>query len=69
MDLPKLQIENMNVKISIGLLLNVLYARFGTFYKSMQEHSHSNKSYELHYIPSGAGLLVANGGNYRARCT
>ncbi|RCW47520.1 AraC family transcriptional regulator [Paenibacillus prosopidis] len=55
----------MNVKLSLGgLLLNVLYVRFGYFYQSFVEHSHSMKSYELHYIPSGQGILVANGLKY-----
>ncbi|MBD0382803.1 AraC family transcriptional regulator [Paenibacillus sp. WST5] len=55
----------MNVKISLGgLLLNVLYVRFGYFYQSFLEHSHSMKSYELHYIPRGQGILVASGSKY-----
>ena len=65
MELPKVNVENMNVKISLGgLLLNVLYIRFGVFYQSFLEHSHSMKSYELHYIPRGQGILVANGRKY-----
>lgn len=55
----------MNVKISLGgLLLNVLYVKYGTFYQSCLEHSHSLKSYELHYVPWGQGILVANGRKY-----
>ncbi|MGY4759261.1 AraC family transcriptional regulator [Paenibacillus caseinilyticus] len=55
----------MDVKISIGgLLLNVLYVKFGVFYQSFLEHTHSMKSYELHYIPRGQGTLVANGRKY-----
>ncbi|XEC96026.1 AraC family transcriptional regulator [Paenibacillus tarimensis] len=55
----------MNIKISLGgLLLNVLYIRFGYFYQSFLEHSHSIKSYELHYIPRGQGVLAANGRKY-----
>ncbi|RAR42342.1 AraC family transcriptional regulator [Paenibacillus sp. MDMC362] len=65
MELPKVSIENMNVKLSLGgLLLNVLYVRFGYFHQSFVEHSHSMKSYELHYIPRGRGILVANGLQY-----
>jgi AraC-like DNA-binding protein len=65
MELPKVSVENMNVKLSLGgLLLNVLYVRFGYFYQSFVEHSHSMKSYELHYIPRGQGILVANGVKY-----
>ncbi|MDQ0877815.1 AraC-like DNA-binding protein [Paenibacillus sp. V4I3] len=65
MEFPKVNVENMNVKISLGgLLLNVLYIRFGVFYQSFLEHSHSMKSYELHYIPLGQGILVANGRKY-----
>ena len=65
MELPKVSVENMNVKISLGgLLLNVLYVKFGIFYQSFLEHNHSMKSYELHYIPRGQGILVANGSKY-----
>ena len=65
MELPKVSVENMNLKISLGgLLLNLLYVRFGIFYQSCLEHSHSMKSYELHYIPQGQGILVANGSKY-----
>ncbi|RIX59770.1 AraC family transcriptional regulator [Paenibacillus nanensis] len=65
MELPKVSIENMNVKLSLGgLLLNVLYVRFGYFHQSFVEHSHSMKSYELHYIPRGRGILAANGLQY-----
>jgi AraC-like DNA-binding protein len=65
MELPKVSVENMNVKLSLGgLLLNVLYVRSGYFYQSIVEHSHSIRSYELHYIPHGQGILVANGLEY-----
>jgi AraC-like DNA-binding protein len=65
MELPKVSAENMNVKLSLGgLLLNVLYVRFGYFYQSFAEHSHSMKSYELHYIPRGQGILAASGHKY-----
>jgi AraC-like DNA-binding protein len=65
MELQKVNVENMNVKLSLGgLLLNILYIRFGYFYQSFVEHSHSMKSYELHYIPRGQGILVANGLKY-----
>lgn len=45
-------------------MLNVLYVKFGIFYQSFLEHNHSMKSYELHYIPRGQGILVANGSKY-----
>jgi AraC-like DNA-binding protein len=64
-ELPKVSVENMNIKILFGgLLLNVLYVKFGVFYQSFLEHTHSMKSYELHYIPRGQGILVANGRKY-----
>jgi hypothetical protein len=65
MKLPPINIENMDIKLSLGgLVLNVLYVKFGYFYRNMPEHSHSHGSYELHYIPSGRGLLVAEGERY-----
>ncbi|MCA0753428.1 AraC family transcriptional regulator [Paenibacillus sp. N4] len=65
MELPKINVENMNVKLSLGgLLLNVLYVHYGYFHQSYVEHSHSMKSYELHYIPCGQGILAANGHKY-----
>jgi AraC-like DNA-binding protein len=65
MEYPTINFDNMNVRITIGdYILNVLYVRFGYFYSSMHKHSHSNKSYELHYIPGGYGTLIANEQEY-----
>ncbi|KRE39698.1 AraC family transcriptional regulator [Paenibacillus sp. Soil522] len=65
MNFPPIHMDHMDLKIPFGdLMLNILYVRFGYFYKSMQEHVHSNKSYELHFIPQGQGTLVANGKRY-----
>ncbi|WP_036717720.1 helix-turn-helix transcriptional regulator [Paenibacillus harenae] len=62
MKYPPIHMDHMDVKIPFGdLMLNILYVRFGYFYSSMQEHAHSNKSYELHFIPQGQGTLIANG--------
>ncbi|MCA0753438.1 AraC family transcriptional regulator [Paenibacillus sp. N4] len=62
---PPIRMDHMDVKIPFGdLMLNILYVRFGYFYCSMQEHVHSNKSYEMHFIPQGQGTLVANGKRY-----
>ncbi|NIK68056.1 helix-turn-helix domain-containing protein [Paenibacillus sp. BK720] len=59
---PMIQLDNLDLKIMLGkLVLNVLYIKSGFFYHSMPEHRHSNGSYELHYIPSGHGRLVAEG--------
>lgn len=65
MEYHAINFDNMNVKIELGnYVLNVLYVRFGYFYSSMHSHSHSNKSYELHYIPRGYGTLIANEQDY-----
>ncbi|MFC6334446.1 AraC family transcriptional regulator [Paenibacillus septentrionalis] len=65
MNLPPIDIGNMDIKLRLGhLVLNVLYVRFGYFYHSMPEHSHSFGSYELHYIPCGQGELIAQGNHY-----
>ncbi|MGO4541620.1 AraC family transcriptional regulator [Paenibacillus sp. 2TAB19] len=65
MNLPPINLGNMDIKLVLGdFVLNVLYVKFGYFYSSMREHSHSHGSYELHYIPSGHGILVADGKRY-----
>lgn len=65
MKLPPIHIDHLDIKLSLdNLLLNVLYVKFGYFYSSMHAHSHSLRTYELHYIPSGYGMLVADGKNY-----
>lgn len=63
--LPSINIENMDIKLNLeGMVLNVLYVKFGYFYRPMPEHSHSHNSYELHYIPAGQGILYAQGERY-----
>ncbi|AIQ45758.1 AraC family transcriptional regulator [Paenibacillus sp. FSL R7-0273] len=63
--LPSINIDNMDIKLNLeGLVLNVLYVKFGYFYRPMPEHSHSHNSYELHYIPAGQGILYAQGKRY-----
>ncbi|MFD1887669.1 helix-turn-helix transcriptional regulator [Paenibacillus wenxiniae] len=65
MNLPPIHIEDMNIKLKLDeLILNVLYVKFGYFHHSMPKHSHSHSSYELHYIPSGKGHLIADGRHY-----
>ncbi len=65
MTLPMIQIEDMDIKLKLDdLILNVLYVKSGYFYRPMPKHSHSQASYELHYIPSGKGHLIANGRRY-----
>lgn len=65
MNYPDMNFGDINIKISFEhYLITILYARFGYFYNSIHRHSHSNKSYELHYIPDGYGTLVANGLSY-----
>ncbi|MGQ8872153.1 AraC family transcriptional regulator [Paenibacillus sp. TSA_86.1] len=65
MNLPPIDIEDMDIKLNLDhLVLNVLYVKFGYFHQTMPKHSHSHGSYELHYIPSGKGLLIADGQHY-----
>jgi AraC-like DNA-binding protein/quercetin dioxygenase-like cupin family protein len=65
MKLPPINIGNMDIKLSLGeFVLNVLYVKFGYFYSSMPEHSHSHGSYEFHYVPTGHGTLIAQGKHY-----
>ncbi|KUP25124.1 hypothetical protein [Paenibacillus sp. DMB5] len=53
MKLPSINIDHMDIKLNLeGFVLNVLYVKFGYFYRPMPEHSHSHNSYELHYIPA-----------------
>jgi AraC-like DNA-binding protein len=65
MNLPTIDIDDMDIKLQLDdLVLNVLYVKFGYFHQTMPKHSHSHGSYELHYIPRGKGLLIANGLHY-----
>ncbi|RKP56292.1 AraC family transcriptional regulator [Cohnella endophytica] len=65
MNLPPVNIENIDIKLRFGnFVLNVLYVKFGYFLSSMPEHSHSQGSYELHYIPQGKGTLIAQDQSY-----
>lgn len=64
-DLFPIELGNLDVKLSLGgLALNVHYVKSGTFHLPMPEHSHSARSYELHYVPSGRGTLIAQGERY-----
>jgi AraC family transcriptional regulator, 4-hydroxyphenylacetate 3-monooxygenase operon regulatory protein len=65
MKLPHINIENMDIKLTLGtMVLNVMYVKFGYFHTTMPEHSHSQGSYELHYIPTGHGILSTQGTRY-----
>ncbi|MCM3132968.1 AraC family transcriptional regulator [Paenibacillus polysaccharolyticus] len=65
MNLPTINIDDIDIKLRLDdLVLNVLYVKFGYFHQTMPKHSHSHGSYELHYIPRGRGLLIANGLQY-----
>lgn len=65
MNLPDINIGDLDIKLTLGtMVLNVLYVKFGYFYKAMPAHSHSQGSYELHYIPTGQGTLIAQGNRY-----
>lgn len=65
MKLPNINIINMDIKLTLGaMVLNVLYVKFGYFHSTMPEHSHSQGSYEFHYIPTGHGILNTQGIRY-----
>ncbi|OME44217.1 AraC family transcriptional regulator [Paenibacillus odorifer] len=65
MKLPNINIGNLDIKLTLGeVVLNVLYVKFGYFHIPMPEHSHSQGSYELHFIPTGQGILNAQGNRY-----
>lgn len=61
-ELPPIELGNLDLKLSLGrLVLNVHYVKLGFFHAPMPEHSHSARSYELHFIPRGQGTLVIRG--------
>lgn len=65
MSYPALHFGDWNISIPLGdYAFHVLYVHYGYFYNAIHRHSHSNRSYELHVIPSGSGTLVANGLEY-----
>ncbi len=41
--------------------LNIVFERFS---RAIPEHSHSDRSYEIHYIPYGYGRVVIDGAEY-----
>ena len=42
--------------------LNIVFERFS---RAIPEHSHSDRSYEIHYIPYGYGRVVIDGAEYK----
>jgi AraC-like DNA-binding protein len=62
---PMIRLDNLDLKVMLGrYVFNILDLKSGYFHSSMPEHRHSNNSYELHYIPSGRGRLIAEGSDY-----
>lgn len=65
MGYPALHFGEWNITVHIGdYAFHVLYVHHGYFFNTIHRHSHSNRSYELHVIPSGSGTLIANGREY-----
>lgn len=59
--------KHRNLKISYeidGVIFTVLSIGTDTFFSPIPRHSHSKNSYELHYIFSGTGTLIADGIKY-----
>lgn len=62
-----MQIKYTDIDIRFSLesssftVLNLVYERF---LRSIPKHSHSNRSYEIHYISSGYGNAVIDGVHY-----
>lgn len=56
---------DLNIQFSIEhttfSVLNLVYERF---LRSIPSHSHSNNSYEIHYIPHGYGTVMINDTKY-----
>ena len=60
-----IKFEDLNIRFAIDdtnfILLNLVYERF---LRSIPNHSHSNNSYEIHYIPYGYGTALIDGVTY-----
>lgn len=59
--------KHRNLKISYeidGVIFTVLSIGKDTFHSPIPRHSHSKNSYELHYISSGTGTLIADSVKY-----
>ena len=58
----KIAYTDLNIQTTIDNIsfqvLNIVYERFN---RPMPKHSHGNNSYELHYIPSGHGIVTNDG--------
>ncbi|MEG1847606.1 MAG: AraC family transcriptional regulator [Lachnospiraceae bacterium] len=56
---------DLNIRFTIGqtdfIALNLIYERF---LRSIPTHSHSNNSYEIHYVPYGYGTAKIDGIKY-----
>ena len=67
MIINKIAYTDLNIQTTIDNIsfqvLNIVYERFN---RPMPKHSHGNNSYELHYIPSGHGIVTIDGKSYDA---
>jgi len=68
MSTDKIAYTDLNIQTTIDNIsfqvLNIVYERFN---RPMPKHSHGNTSYELHYIPSGYGIVTIDGKSYDAK--
>lgn len=57
--------HSLDLKVNIdNAVFSVLFIKNETFYNSIPKHSHGKNSYEIHYISSGNGTLIADGIEY-----
>lgn len=57
--------KNMDIRFSIDdVQIHVLSIVFAYFTKTIPSHSHGSGCYEIHYIPSGYGKLIADNQYY-----
>jgi AraC-like DNA-binding protein len=58
--------EDLDIKLTIGNLnLSVFYLRYVPPISNWKSPNHCHSSYELHYIPSGHGILTINQNKYK----
>lgn len=63
-----MNLNNINIQFDVGSLnFKVLNIHSGTFKNIIPKHSHSNKSFEIHYITSGHGALVLDDHSYNLK--
>lgn len=57
--------EKLNIHIKVdNITVSVLNIAYHCIHTPYPNHSHSSNSYEIHYVPQGAGTLIANKEHY-----